>query len=324
MSSSFQPSRSTGASQKSSKQGKNAGSKQIKMVPPAKTDFFQKTRKNKDEINIPADGNCLYTTIFLGYLLPVLKVEEEFSTRLNNLVGEISIEKTDGLRKFLLDNNNIEDAAQLRALSNPESQSLEERFKRHMDLQNKDWGGDEEIQILVNKLHIQIQEIVEVDSVAVQGVQPILPKGYQESENNQLITIYLCRCNPNAEESVDHAEDPVSQVVQYESSFSAQSNQHFRLRLINNPAHEEKEAGSDALSANHFSRGALFPEELKRDDSDDDFKEPEDDTQHKKKGFVPIFSFPKGSLIDAVSQSAPPKISFSPEEEVEISNCKKI
>ena len=43
--------------------------------------------------NVPSDGNCLYWSVVLAYLLPVKDDRTEFETRLRNLFGTFNEEE---------------------------------------------------------------------------------------------------------------------------------------------------------------------------------------------------------------------------------------
>jgi|GEM_PF-5580560 len=181
---------------------------------------------NIAEINIAANGNCLYTSVFLGYLLPSLRESSKFAARLSTLVG--SDKDSENLRRWLL--KNIQDPSELRSISTPNTNCWVEAFKTHMGLKGKVWGGNEEIQVLATQLNVCLQEHVEnSQSPAHTKSDRTLPDGYNESSMGPLETIHILRCNPNTEEAIDAKGDVFMQIAQSESVSTAQSLQHFRL-----------------------------------------------------------------------------------------------
>jgi hypothetical protein len=245
ISSSNASSSSSSSSQKPSKNRQEDCSQELSM-------FFHRPEEKRKEINIPADENCLYTTIFVGYLVPVLNNKALFSKRLKNLLG-YSSSNTENIRAHLF--RDMRDPNELRNFS-----LLIEEFKTHMGLQNSVWGGVKEIQILANKLNITVQEIVEVDFVS--DVPPIIAQN--QKPNPEII--YLRRCIPNSEEcecvDPEDKEDPSLQVAQYESAVDNKSFQHFRL--VKNPA--DKKINKDYPSSIAHKKEQKLIEELASND----------------------------------------------------------
>src|SRR5262249_42041824 len=90
------------------------------------------------QIFIPADGDCLYTSIFVGYLLPAINNENDFKLRLRSLIGYARCLDAEpyALKKCIEDGMN-----NINWLKHPNFKEYITFFKRHMGLGDKTWGG---------------------------------------------------------------------------------------------------------------------------------------------------------------------------------------
>ncbi len=167
------------------------------------------------QILIYADGNCLYATVFLGYLLPVIDDKLQFFQRLEILIGNIPDKEQ--FYQFIRANiHNLE------ALKNDYFMEKIILFRINMGLDDGRWGGPVEMQELSKKLSVNIQEISMPDNRYV----PIDSK----SSTVYSSTIYVFRTNATAAEFIKPEDD--KQMVRGRMNSLSGTNltgQHFRL-----------------------------------------------------------------------------------------------
>lgn len=183
----------------------------------AKTSEAELTVEQDIQILIPADGDCLYTTVFIGYLLPVINNQEKFSERLFKLTGNKL--KSDFLRKKIIDGcHNVE----IFKKKNFKKYIL--KFRIHMHLNDGKWGGENEIKVLANKLNIIIQEEMEHLNIPPIRTEPAQSEHVSE-------TIYILHTNADIKEASQNNDDLEINIARMNSLNTAQNAQHYRLIL---------------------------------------------------------------------------------------------
>lgn len=182
-----------------------------------KTSDQELTKVNSTQILIPADGDCLYTTVFVGYLLPVINDEGKFSERLIKLTGNNS--ENDNLRKTLIDGcHNVE------IFKEENFKKYILKFKIHMRLNDGKWAGKDEIKILADELNIIIHE--ETDNI---NIPPITTEPTQSANVSEII--YILQTNADIKEAVQESDDIGEIIARIGSLNTAQHAQHYRLIL---------------------------------------------------------------------------------------------
>jgi len=109
-----------------------------------------KVVRRSDELLVPADGDCLYTSIILGYLLPVVNDENKFQKRLEKLTGynNSMISRLDFAQKV----------GSIDYLRSYIFKNLVTKFLKFVSIEQDKWGGSNEITKIANKLGVVIQE----------------------------------------------------------------------------------------------------------------------------------------------------------------------
>nr|MCH9769725.1 hypothetical protein [Gammaproteobacteria bacterium] len=182
-----------------------------------------KSEEELTEYLVPADGNCLYTSIFLGYLCPVANDEDEFRNRFQCLFGNVYYNRSGRVLKSFL----------LRLLSEWSVQNIRklkpvvQRFKKIMGMDYALWGGQEEIERICQNLNVSISiQIKNPESQSI-GKNYILDEEYGQGE----IKIIILQTDPDLREAVNFDADPQTQIAQMESAEEARNCQHYRLML---------------------------------------------------------------------------------------------
>jgi|JI7StandDraft_1071085.scaffolds.fasta_scaffold00714_2 hypothetical protein len=174
------------------------------------------------EILIPADGNCLYTSVFLGFLLPAINNEVEFGLRLGVLIGENLNNYADLLKTLKLGNNILN----VDFLRSDYFKQLIIFFRKHMGLDNGLWGGLEDIKILAEKLNIEIQEYtLNPDDI---NEAPIKSDLIKPQSKQSVCIINVLRAKANDQEVATDGEDSRTSAAIRDSASSGHA-QHFRL-----------------------------------------------------------------------------------------------
>lgn len=176
------------------------------------------------EILIPADGDCLYTAIFVGYLLPTLNKRQEFIARLQNLIGN----STEVL-PMIRDAKNLNDciirgANSINEFIRPEFKAYIIAFRKYMQLDDKKWGGALEIIKIKDKLNITIQEFV--DNPSGMGGYVYSNATGQAHLNNPICVLHT---HPNKKEIVQDDNDKLMLQAKIQSLPAKANPQHFRL-----------------------------------------------------------------------------------------------
>ena len=188
----------------------------------------------RGEILVPADGNCLYTSILLGYLVPVMNDPNAFEFRIRQLIGRgknLSFSRHAFQQSF-------KDPAYLRGSN---FQDLVKPFLKHMQIRVGTWGGPKEMQIVADRLSINLEEHTPDPSNVhnLVGGTLITP-----TQGQAKLTLHLVRDNPIAEEVLDNSEDIPTQTSRLQSLTTSQSRQHYRVQCPSLPKGvptEEKE-----------------------------------------------------------------------------------
>ena len=134
--------------------------------PTLKPNSVDPTQRGK--VLIPADGNCLYTSVVLGYLMPVVENEKAFNERLDALLSYPlpSPFKRDELQ---------EKHTGCAYLRDWDFQDLVSSFLRNLRIKPNTWGGNREMKNIANKLKINLKvytpgtqeltRLVEIDEI---------------------------------------------------------------------------------------------------------------------------------------------------------------
>jgi hypothetical protein len=180
------------------------------------------------EILIPADGDCLYSSVFLGYLQPTLDDSLQFSERIYRLIGQHDREY-EGLRTQLLSN--------LRNIPFLQSNFFKRwilLFRENMGLNDGRWGGSEEIKILSDRLNIAIQELIENRGFSEERIPYIdssLVQPSDSSEEDQFEVIFILQTDADSQEVIDDRDDEALRAAKIASASSSIHQQHYRLML---------------------------------------------------------------------------------------------
>lgn len=196
-----------------------------------------------NEILIPADGNCLYTSIFLGYLLPVIDDVRLFQVRLLELIGD----KSDKVDCKVFSEWLAKNFYKIDSLKNKKFKQLIGFFRDNMKLNNGNWGGPDEIAILSQKLRIVINE--EIKHISDAQKSNIIIHKEQDFKGNVSETIHILRTNANAEES---------ELGFLPDNSDKQHLQHFRLVYSNQNQFTDKNVQSH--KKNIVSKPSSFTE----------------------------------------------------------------
>lgn len=192
---------------------------------PVKIEISQKVARDDLEIPMPADGDCLFSTIFIGYLLPVVNSEVEFLKRLKCLIGD------KGSNKFLHESNVknlmiiIRDH-NIKQLFHKGFKAYVLEFRSNMGLNNKKWGSAEDVKILSDKLKMSILMFYRAQDthhyVCDDDMTIILAEARQ--------TVYVLHCSPiPGVETQAQGDDACLNVALAESASEERSYRHFRL-----------------------------------------------------------------------------------------------
>lgn len=178
---------------------------------------------NGKEILIPADGNCLYTSVFLGFLLPAVESSEEFKARLNKI--KIGSNNHDELLNLL---KSYSSRLEIKYLSTTFFKNQINLFKENMGPNNGQWGGENEIKALTENLNIGIQEycLNREDSNEALILGDLTPP---DANDKKLNIINILRDKPNITEVCSHDKDSDIEKIKQESAEISIKNQHFRL-----------------------------------------------------------------------------------------------
>ncbi|MDF3055079.1 MAG: hypothetical protein K0Q74_986, partial [Gammaproteobacteria bacterium] len=184
---------------------------------------------NRDnELLIPADGDCLYTSAFVAYLLPVRINGAQFHMRLQKL---LKINITESLAEIFREKF-IRYLGNVNFYRTPEFKKLIKKFKANINVHNQ-WGGAAEIKIISEYLEINIQEFIENPEDGVPYVQSDIAQ-YLADGPDQLNTIFILRAVPEFVEAIQPSADIEMQIAQMESVAESQQHaQHYRLFLSN-------------------------------------------------------------------------------------------
>ena len=206
------------------------------------------------EIPIPADGDCLYKSIMLAYLLPVVGDADLFNARFVMLVGEDSIMVAQETKDDTGDENNDDNkydnelwnplqlrqhflqlrrASLIYQLRQDPFPTLVRDMRRHMRIENNVWGGAQEIQTMANRLQVTIEEYTPDPDNAKQLTEPLCVPCEQ---GNPLLVLRIVQDNPTNEESIDTSQDWDLQVGQQASVQDAHHRQHYRALPTSIPA----------------------------------------------------------------------------------------
>jgi hypothetical protein len=180
------------------------------------------------EIYIPADGDCFYTSIFVGYLLPVLDDQPQFSERLTSLLGWDLIGK-EVLWQQMIDALKNQDTNYFRC---SEFKNLINDFRAYMGLNNGLWAGKDEIKVLAQRLNIVIQELYVNPDYPNAGDIYTLSDRTQNDDKLELEpdeTIFILRTDPARIEACQVSADVDLQTAQAASALSSHNLQHYRL-----------------------------------------------------------------------------------------------
>ena len=176
--------------------------------------YSEKYSLPPDQLLIPANEKCLYTTIIMGYLLPVRQAPDELTTRINQLFG---LQPTYYLNEL---HQTLENPTYYLAyLYSDTFSTLVNDFMACMQIKKGTWGGPQEIQTIANKLKVNIQAYYPHPSNPNHLVQSDLTK---PAEANADITLHI----------VQDKVHPTEVLTQTEKA-SAKNNphyQHYRLK----------------------------------------------------------------------------------------------
>ncbi len=178
------------------------------------------------QLLIPANGNCLYTTIIMGYLLPVRQEADKLNRRMAQLFGHPPAYHLNRLDQTLQNPTHY-----LTYLHSKEFRVLVNAFMSRMQIKEGTWGGPQEIQTIATKLKVNIQAHYPDPSNRTHLVQSDLT---QPAQANADITIHIIR------DSVHPAE-----VLTQAQKVSAEDNshyQHYRLKYTLPPKYTDDDA----------------------------------------------------------------------------------
>lgn len=191
-------------------------------------DELMESNIQEKEIDIPADGKCLYTTVFVGYLIIVINDIPEFKKRLTQLIGNINENDIEEIRITL-----YQGMKDVNYLKSNLIKNLVQEFKDEIGFSENTWGGIEEVQAISNALDISIQEMLPNTS----GTKEKYTKGKlinaEISENNLTETpiIKVLSCHANSKEISESSDDFQIKKAKENSIKSAENYQHYRLIL---------------------------------------------------------------------------------------------
>ncbi len=176
--------------------------------------------ENIPVVCIPANGDCLYLCIVLGYLSAVLNNRTIFKERITKLTG-VTGDKLEDLCLFLT--NNIPNALKnIEVLKRPEFKGLVKMIREHHSFGNNLWGGPNEIQYIAEKLDISIQEWRIDDNQYIQSdLTP--PQGLRKT------VLHIVQDRPSVQEVEDQQDDLLMQMGRVASVQAGSSEQHYRF-----------------------------------------------------------------------------------------------
>jgi hypothetical protein len=172
-------------------------------IPPEGPSSAKKTKKeaevNKNELLIPANGDCLFTSIFIGHLLPVINDFVQFKERFLKLTNQRSDNDIESCRNHLV--KNFKNVSYLGG----EFNQLVKEFKRKLKVEENMWGGPTEIKLISDYLNVAIQELIEntddrKDDLYIKSDQTTPQNSKGKAEELEIIEIL--RANPKPQEVV--------------------------------------------------------------------------------------------------------------------------
>lgn len=182
---------------------------------------------NIHEIMIPADGDCLYTSIFLGYLLLAIHDENEFNLRLFKLTEIIEDDKRKKLREFIINNYDIPNK-----LNEDYFKEHVLFFKKRMRVDNNLWGGAEETKKIVNTLEVPILVMIENKKYESTEEYTVIDE-YNFHENStkyEIEPILILQTTAYLKEAVKDDDDLALKITR-ENSLKNQPGHHYRLMV---------------------------------------------------------------------------------------------
>jgi len=169
---------------------------------------------------VPANGNCLYTSVMLSLLLPAMQTQSEFEKIIELLTGKENLVKLD-LNGFKANYTNM---YYLRY--DPYFQNLIQKFLSYMGIEEKTWGGSNEIKTIANKLGVQIQEYC----FPLNGSQELVESDLTLCGNlNASTTIRIFRGIASDKETLDEKDDFLLQKSKLNSLETSRHHRHYRL-----------------------------------------------------------------------------------------------
>ena len=166
------------------------------------------------QLLIPANGQCLYTTVIIGYLLPVKRELDKLTARIDQLFGMQPAYYINELSK------NLENPTHyLPYLHSDAFSTLATAFMKRMQIKQGTWGGPNEIQTIATKLNVNIQAYYPDPNNRTNFVKSDLTK---PSQSNAGITLHI------VQDKVHPAE--VRTQTQKASAEDNPHYQHYRLK----------------------------------------------------------------------------------------------
>ncbi|MEM9569659.1 MAG: ankyrin repeat domain-containing protein, partial [Bacteroidota bacterium] len=167
-----------------------------------------------DQLLIPANGQCLYTAVIIGYLLPVREAADEVTARIDQLFGLQPAYYLNELHQTLQNLTHY-----LTYLQSDAFGTLVTAFMTRMQIKKGTWGGPQEIQTIADKLQVNIQAYYPDPSNLTNLVQSDLTK---PSEAIADITLHIVRDKVHPAEVLTQAEKA--------SAVDNPHYQHYRLK----------------------------------------------------------------------------------------------